>query len=118
MDSLPSQMLARALPALRAKLPRAPSVALVLGSGFGAVADTFSDRLCIPYTEIPNMPTSAVVGHASNFVFGRLADRDVIAMQGRAHMYEGYSAHQVVFGTRLMLSLGAGTLILSNDRAS
>jgi purine-nucleoside phosphorylase len=110
----PSQMLARSLPALRAKLPRMPSVALVLGSGFGAVADTFAERLCIPYTEIPNMPTSAVSGHASNFVFGRFADRDVLVMQGRVHLYEGYSAQQVVFGARLMLSLGANTLILSN----
>jgi purine-nucleoside phosphorylase len=112
--ALPSQLLAESLPALQAKIKYAPEVALVLGSGFGAVADTLLDRLSIPYTDVPNMPTSAVVGHAGNFVFGELSGRRVVVMQGRVHLYEGYSAQQVVFGARLMIMLGARTLMVSN----
>jgi purine-nucleoside phosphorylase len=112
--ALPSQLLAESLPALSARIASAPEFALVLGSGFGAVADTLVDRVCIPYTEIPNMPTSAVAGHAGNFVFGSLSGRRVVVMQGRVHLYEGYSAEQVVFGVRLMVQLGAQTLLVSN----
>jgi purine-nucleoside phosphorylase len=60
------------------------------------------------------MPTAAVEGHAGNFVFGEIAGRSVVMMQGRVHLYEGYSAEQVVFGVRLMLQLGASTLIVTN----
>jgi purine-nucleoside phosphorylase len=112
--ALPSQLLAESLPALRSRIASAPEFALVLGSGFGAVADTLVDRVCIPYTEIPNMPTSAVAGHAGNFVFGGLSGRRVVVMQGRVHLYEGYSAEQVVFGARLMVQLGAQTVLVSN----
>jgi purine-nucleoside phosphorylase len=112
--ALPSQALSAPLAALRARVAHPPEVALVLGSGLGAVADTLADRLCIPYTEIPHMPTSAVEGHAGNFVFGELSGRRVVIMQGRVHLYEGYTAEQVVFGVRLMLMLGASTLIISN----
>ena len=112
--ALPSQTLAAPLAALRARLTQPPEIALVLGSGLGGVADTLADKLCIPYTEIPGMPTSAVDGHAGNFVFGELAGRRAVLMQGRVHLYEGYSAEQVVFGVRLMLMLGASTLIVSN----
>jgi purine-nucleoside phosphorylase len=111
---LPSQLLAESLPVLRSKTANTPEVALVLGSGFGALADTLVDPVCVPYTAIPHMPTSAVAGHAGNFVFGTLVGRRVVVMQGRVHLYEGHSAEQVVFGTRLMLQLGAQTLLVSN----
>ena len=110
---LPGQRLERPLEVLRAH-GRAPQVALVLGSGLGPFADTLSDTLRVPYAQLEGMPQAAVVGHAGNFVFGRTSGREVVAMQGRVHMYEGYSAEQVVMGVRLMLSLGARTLIVTN----
>jgi purine-nucleoside phosphorylase len=99
---------------LRARIGPPPEIALVLGSGLGALADTLGDRLCIPYTEIPHMPQSAVAGHAGNLVLGELRGRRVVVMQGRVHLYEGYDAQQVVFGVRSMLRLGAKRLIVSN----
>jgi purine-nucleoside phosphorylase len=82
------------------------------------VADAVQDRMVIPYAEVPNMPLSAVAGHAGRFCFGRLAGHTVAVMQGRVHLYEGYSAQQAVFGVRLMLRLcaqtRAQTLIVSN----
>jgi purine-nucleoside phosphorylase len=113
-QALPSQTLSPALSALRARIPVTPEVAIVLGSGLGGAADGIGDCVTIDYAELPDMPTSAVAGHAGRFTVGTLAGRRVIAMQGRVHLYEGYNAEQVVFGVRLMLSLGARTLILSN----
>ncbi|HKU40807.1 MAG TPA: purine-nucleoside phosphorylase [Polyangiales bacterium] len=110
---LAADRLEGALRALRST-QREPRVALVLGSGLGAFADTLSDIVRVPYTQLEGMPRSAVPGHAGNFVLGRSAEREVIAMQGRVHMYEGYSAEQVVMGVRLMVSLGARTLIVTN----
>ena len=99
--------------ALRA-VQREPRIALVLGSGLGAFADTLSDTMRVPYAQLPDMPQSAVPGHAGNFVFGCSGGRELIAMQGRVHMYEGYSAEQVVMGVRLMIALGARTLLVTN----
>lgn len=110
---LAGQRLAPLLSAL-ASTRRRPQVALVLGSGLGAFADTLSDTLRVPYAQLEGMPTSAVAGHAGNFVFGRIAGRELVAMQGRVHMYEGYSPEQVVMGVRLMVSLGARTLLITN----
>ena len=106
--------LSEALAVVRGRISQPPELALVLGSGLGALADTLGDRLCIPYTEIPHMPQSAVAGHAGNLVLGELRGRRVAAMQGRVHLYEGYDARQVVFGVRLMLKLGANQLIVTN----
>jgi len=101
------------LSALRAA-QRLPSIALVLGSGLGDFADTLTDIVRVPYADLPGMPRSAVPGHAGKFVFGKLGERELIAMQGRAHMYEGYTASEVVMGVRLMRQLGADTLIVTN----
>lgn len=89
-------------------------IALVLGSGLGAYADGLQGARPIPYAEIPNMPTSGVSGHAGNLVIGAKAGQRVAAMQGRAHLYEGWSADEVAFGVRLMAQLGARTLIITN----
>jgi purine-nucleoside phosphorylase len=94
-------------------VPDPPEVALVLGSGLGTAAETFTERVAIEYGDLPDMPTSAVPGHAGRFNIGRFGGRRVIAMQGRVHLYEGYTAEQVVFGARLMLLLGARTLIVT-----
>jgi purine-nucleoside phosphorylase len=110
---MPSQRLEHALRSLRATR-REPRIALVLGSGLGEFADTLSDTWRVPYADLEGMPLSAVAGHAGNFVFGSLAGRELIAMQGRVHMYEGYSAEQVVIGVRLMIGLGARVVIITN----
>jgi purine-nucleoside phosphorylase len=89
-------------------------VALVLGSGLGAFADGLDGARPIPYEKIPHMPTSGVSGHAGNLVVGKKGGRRVGAMQGRPHLYEGWSPQEVVFGVRLMALLGARTLIVTN----
>ena len=110
---LAGQRLEPALRVLKAT-QRAPQIALVLGSGLGAFADTLSNTLRVPYAQLQGMPTPAVAGHAGNFVFGRLAERELVAMQGRVHMYEGYTAEQVVTGVRLMIALGARVVLVTN----
>jgi purine-nucleoside phosphorylase len=89
-------------------------VALVLGSGLGDYANSLEGASAIPYAEIPHMPLSGVLGHAGNLVAGSRGGKRVVAMQGRAHLYEGNSPSEVVFGVRLMALLGAETLIVTN----
>jgi purine-nucleoside phosphorylase len=89
-------------------------IAMVLGSGLGSYASTLDGARAIPYGEIPHMPLSSVSGHAGNLVIGEKAGKRIAAMQGRAHLYEGYSAHEVAFGARLMAVLGAKALIVTN----
>ena len=98
----------------RARISSPPRVALVLGSGLGAYADTFSAKTAIPFSELPGMPASKVVGHAGNFVFGKAHGIDVVAMQGRVHLYEGHPVRDVVLGLRALIALGANTVILTN----
>lgn len=114
MAPLPSHDLAVALTTLRARISEVPQVALVLGSGLGALAESVEGGVSVGYSELPGMKTSAVVGHAGRFRAGRLFGRSVIAMQGRVHLYEGHSPAQVVMGVRLMLQLGARCLLISN----
>lgn len=87
---------------------------LVLGSGLGALADTFADRVVVPYEDIPGWPRSTVEGHSGQLVIGKLEGKTVITQQGRAHFYEGYTPHQVAFPIRVMHLLGVKTLILTN----
>ena len=89
-------------------------VAMVLGSGLGGYADGLTGARAIPYGQIPHMPVSGVSGHAGNLVAGSQGGKRVVAMQGRAHLYEGHSPRDVVFGVRLMAQLGAQTLIVTN----
>lgn len=93
---------------------KVPDVALVLGSGLGAFADTLENADVIPYTEIGGMPMSHVSGHAGNLVLGEKEGQSCIAMQGRVHLYEGHPVEDVVFGLRLMIHLGAKTVIITN----
>ena len=72
-----------------------PSVGVVLGSGLGAFADELSERVDLPYAEIPDWPASTAVGHAGKLVLGKLGDLAVAVMAGRAHLYEGYTPAQV-----------------------
>lgn len=91
-----------------------PAIGLVLGSGLGSLADTIEDKVVIPYEDIPNWPQSTVHGHSGNLVIGTLEGQTVVAQQGRAHFYEGYTMQQITFPIRVMHFLGVHTLILSN----
>jgi purine-nucleoside phosphorylase len=91
-----------------------PRVGVVLGSGLGAFADGLSDLVKIPYSEIPNLPASKVVGHAGNLCFGSVDDVPVVCMQGRIHLYEGHPIWQVVHGVRTMARLGVKCVLLTN----
>jgi len=91
-----------------------PRVGLILGSGLGNLADRIVDAHRIPYSEIPGFPVSRVPGHAGNLVLGFLNGTPVVAMQGRAHLYEGWSASTATFPLRCMHALGIGAVIVSN----
>ncbi len=91
-----------------------PALAIILGSGLGALAEVVEREATIPYKEIPHFPVSTAVGHAGNLVLGTLEGKPVVVMQGRVHTYEGYDAAEVVFPVRVMAALGAGTLLVSN----
>lgn len=106
---------AQAADLVMARLPAVPDVAVVLGSGLGAFAETLGDAAAtIPYADIPNWPASTVVGHAGRFVAGRLGSRRVAALAGRCHAYEGHDAKTVAFGVRVLGLMGVKTLILTN----
>ncbi|MBB6448971.1 purine-nucleoside phosphorylase [Geomicrobium halophilum] len=89
-------------------------VGLILGSGLGDLADEVEPAVRIDYEKIPSFPTSTVEGHAGRLVIGELEGRNVVAMQGRFHFYEGYSAQEVTFPVRVMKELGVHTLIVTN----
>ncbi|MDB4985104.1 MAG: Purine nucleoside phosphorylase [Myxococcaceae bacterium] len=105
---------AHSLAHVRRYIASTPRVALVLGSGLGGLADSFERRIALPYAEIPGLPPASVQGHAGQLVSGLLEGVEVVAMQGRLHPYEGHSLEQVVLGVRLMLRMGASTLIVTN----
>lgn len=91
-----------------------PEVGIVLGSGLGGLANGIDVEYAIPYSEIPNFPVSTVKGHQSQLLFGTIAGRKVVAMQGRFHYYEGYAMSEVTFPIRVLMKLGIQFLILSN----
>jgi len=91
-----------------------PKIALVLGSGLGAFADEFSAAKKILYTKIPHFPQSTAIGHAGQLVLGKVDGVEVAAMQGRVHLYEGYSPQQVAFPIRVFARMGVKAVILTN----
>ena len=105
---------------IEAKTPIRAKVGIVLGSGLGAFADSLIRAARIPYAEIPGMPVSTAIGHAGQFIVGTQgangrAAVDVAVMSGRFHLYEGYSAQQVVAGIRLFHELGVRRVVLTNS---
>ncbi|MDQ7801372.1 MAG: purine-nucleoside phosphorylase [Armatimonadota bacterium] len=100
--------------AVRRRVAFEPKLAVVLGSGLGALADHIETVGAVPYAEIPHFPTSTVPGHAGRLVLGWLEGKPVAAMQGRVHLYEGYTAQEVVFPIRVLFALGCRTLLVSN----
>ena len=106
--------IAEAVRVVRARFAHTPDVAIVLGTGLGALARDITINASIGYEEIPGFPVSTVESHAGRLLCGTLAGRPVVAMQGRFHAYEGYSLQQVTFPIRVLQALGARTLIVSN----
>jgi len=91
-----------------------PDAGIVLGTGLGKFSSEIENSVVIPYEEIPHFPSSTVEGHAGELITGTLKNRQVIAMKGRFHFYEGYNLTEVVFPVRVMKFLGIKLLILSN----
>jgi purine-nucleoside phosphorylase len=91
-----------------------PKIALVLGSGLGAFADEFAEAVRISYAEIPHFPRSTAIGHAGKLVIGKVGAVAVAGMQGRVHLYEGYSAKEVAFPVRVFARMGVKAVILTN----
>jgi purine-nucleoside phosphorylase len=100
--------------AIRKRVDAEPRIGLVLGSGLGDFADTLENLVKIPYRDLPHMAASEVAGHAGNLCFGEVAGTSVVCMQGRVHLYEGYSIDKVVQGVRTMARLGARAVLLTN----
>jgi purine-nucleoside phosphorylase len=99
---------------LLAQTPLRPRIGVVLGSGLGAFADDLLDAARIPYANIPFFPRSTAIGHAGQMVIGTTTGVPIAAMQGRVHLYEGYSAQEVAFPVRVFAGLGIRAVILTN----
>jgi len=91
-----------------------PQVGVVLGSGLGAFAETLDDATVTPYTDILGWPRSTAVGHAGKLVVGEVEGTRVAVLAGRAHLYEGYTAEQAVFGIRALRKMGVESVVLTN----
>ena len=99
---------------LKARLASfSPRIGIVLGSGLGAVADTVADTVIVPYAEIPHFPRSTVEGHTGRIVAGLLGGVPVVVLQGRVHVYEGYSSEEVTFPLRVLGALGIRAVVLT-----
>ncbi len=99
---------------VQAQFSTKPRVGIVLGTGLGPFAAEITNRVEIPYTEIPHFPQSTAPSHKGQLVCGTLAGQTVVAMEGRFHLYEGYTAQQITFPVRVMKALGCDVLIVSN----
>jgi purine-nucleoside phosphorylase len=99
---------------LKAKIKNQPVAGIILGTGLGGLVKEIVAETVIPYNEIPNFPVSTVEGHSGKLIFGKLGNKNVVAMQGRFHFYEGYSMQMVTFPVRVMKLLGVQYLFLSN----
>lgn len=99
---------------IKGKIEKVPVIGLILGSGLGSLGEKIENPVIIKYEDIPNFPLSSVEGHKGQLVIGKLGGKEVIAMQGRFHFYEGYHLDQVVFPVRVMIGLGIENLIVTN----
>ena len=99
---------------LKQRMTTSPKTAIILGTGLGQLASEITDKYEFPYNEIPNFPVSTVEGHAGKLIFGKLGGKDIMAMEGRFHYYEGYDMKEVTFPERVMYELGIETLFVSN----
>ena len=99
---------------LRTRTVARPGIGIILGTGLGGLAQEIRQEVVVDYGDIPHFPVSTVESHHGKLIFGSLAGKPVVAMQGRFHLYEGYSPQQVTFPVRVMKFLGVHTLLISN----
>ena len=99
---------------IRRRSALAPLTGVILGSGLGAFADSFAEKVAIPYGQLPGFPVSSVIGHAGRLVLGKVAGVPVVAMQGRVHFYEGFAPWQVALPARVLCRLGIKALVVTN----
>jgi purine-nucleoside phosphorylase len=99
---------------IRTKTSSMPSVGIILGTGLGALVQEIQKETVIDYGDIPHFPVSTVESHHGKLIFGTLAGKHVVAMQGRFHFYEGYTMKQITFPVRVMKQLGVETVLISN----
>ena len=99
---------------LAERLVKRPEIILVLGTGLGSVAELIADKVVIPYTDIPHFPQATVTSHAGNLISGTLGGRQVVALQGRFHFYEGYSTRELTMPVRVLTLLGPTILLVAN----
>lgn len=99
---------------IKERIQASPEIGIILGTGLGGLVNEIEILDSIPYTEIPNFPVSTVDGHAGRLIYGKLGDKEVLAMQGRFHYYEGYDMKEVTFPVRVMKFVGVKNLFVSN----
>ncbi len=99
---------------IKSKISIEPEIGIILGTGLGGLVEEIKIKHTIDYKDIPNFPVSTVEGHSGKLIFGELGGKNVVAMQGRFHFYEGYSMQQVTFPVRVMKLLGIQKLFVSN----
>ena len=97
---------------IQSKISMTPEVGIILGTGLGGLVQEINIKHTIPYEEIPNFPVSTVEGHSGKLIFGELGGKNVVAMQGRFHYYEGYTLQQVTFPVRVMKFIGLKNLFV------
>ena len=114
MEMIKTEQYREAAAYLASRIEGNPETAIILGSGLGSFADLIIVPIVIPYVEIPHFMKSTATGHKGNFICGKLGDKQVLAMQGRFHYYEGYTMQQVTFPVRVMKLLGIKNLLVSN----
>jgi purine-nucleoside phosphorylase len=99
---------------LRSRIGEMPSIGVILGSGLGAFSASLKNAVTVPYADVPHWPRVGVVGHTGHVVAGTLAGKRVIALSGRAHMYEGHSAGATAFPVRVLARAGLKVVIITN----
>jgi len=99
---------------IKERINATPEVGIILGTGLGGLVKEIEIKESIPYSEIPNFPVSTVDGHAGRLIYGTLGNKEVLAMQGRFHFYEGYSMKEVTFPVRVLKYVGISHLFVSN----
>lgn len=109
-----SEKIQEALEYLAPTVVTRPRVGMILGTGLGGITEKITDDHRIPYDEIPHFPRSTTEGHKGTLVFGTLGNQKIVAMEGRFHLYEGYSVKEVTFPVRVMAKMGVHTLLISS----
>ena len=99
---------------IKERIKGTPKIGIILGTGLGGLVEKIDTEIVIPYKDIPNFPVSTVKGHGGNLIVGKLNGTQVVAMQGRFHFYEGYSAQDITFPVRVLKYLGIERLFVSN----